>query len=174
MASMKHAVRIIDSLVPGQLIEKGFNRPSNDVIRSGITFNEYVETNLPPIEPIVRRYEDYKVGMSREARLDIPVAKKHFKERNTYLNAVTHLTTNNTNVSSDLIDQIDLIMSSVCNELLRGSFDELTNPVIFSGGILQSSFIDTVPNTVSCVDYKPTTRMDAFNPVFDSEPTLLK
>ena len=171
MASMKNAVRIIDSLVPGALIEKGFNRPSNDVIRSGITFNEYVETNLPPIEPVVRRYEDYKVGMSREARLDIPVSKKHFKERNTYLNAVTHLTKNNTNVFADLID---LMMNSVNNELLRGSFDELTNPVIFSGGVLQSSFIGTVPNTVSCVDYKPTTRMDTFNPVFVSNPTLLK
>lgn len=36
MASMKNAARIIDSLVPGKLIEKGFNRPSNDVIRNGI------------------------------------------------------------------------------------------------------------------------------------------
>lgn len=171
MASMKNAVRIIDSLVPGALIEKGFNRPSNDVIRSGITFNEYVETNLPPIEPVVRRYEDYKVGMSREARLDIPVAKKHFKERNSYLNAMSILMAGDVILCSDLAD---LMMNSVNNDLLRGSFDELTNPVIFSGGVLQSSFIGTVPNTVSCVDYKPTTRMDAFNPVFDSEPTLLK
>lgn len=171
MASMKHAVRIIDSLVPGQLIEKGFNRPSNDVIRSGITFNEYVETNLPPIEPVVRRYEDYKVGMSREARLDIPVAKKHFKERNSYLNAMSILMAGDVILCSDLID---LMMNSVNNELLRGSFDELTNPVIFSSGVLQSSFIPTIPNTVSYVDYKPTTRMDTFNPVFDSKPTLLK
>ena len=171
MASMKHAVRIIDSLVPDKLIEKGFNRPSNDVIRSGITFNEYVETNLPPIEPLIRRYEDYKVGMSRETRLDIPVSKKHFKERNAYLNTVTHLTKNNTDLFTDIID---LMMNSVSNELSRGSFDELTNPVIFSGGVLQSSFIPTIPNTVSCVDYKPTTRMDTFNPVFDSKPTLLK
>ena len=171
MASMKHAVRIIDSLVPGQLIEKGFNRPSNDVIRSGITFNEYVETNLPPIEPVVRRYEDYKVGMSREARLDIPVAKKHFKERNSYLNAMSILMAGDVMLCSDLID---LMMSSMNNELLRGSFDELTNPVIFSSGVLQSSFIPTIPNTVSCVDYKPTTLMDILNPVPDSKPTLLK
>jgi hypothetical protein len=168
---MKHAVRIIDSLVPGQLIEKGFNRPSNDVIRSGITFNEYVETNLPPIEPVVRRYKDYKVGMSREARLDIPVAKKHFKERNSYLNAMSILMAGDVILCSDLID---LMMSSVNNELLRGSFDELTNPVNLSGGVLQPSFIGTVPNTVSCVDYKPTTLMDTFNPVFVSGPTLLK
>ena len=171
MASMKHAVRIIDSLVPGQLIEKGFNRPSNDVIRSGITFNEYVETNLPPIEPVVRRYKDYKVGISREARLDIPVAKKHFKERNSYLNAMSILMAGDVILCSDLAD---LMMNSVNNDLLRSSFDELTNPVIFSGGVLQSSFINTVPNTVSCVDYKPTTRMDTFNPVFVSSPTLLK
>ena len=171
MASMKNAVRIIDSLVPGALIEKGFNRPSNDVIRSGITFNEYVETNLPPIEPVVRRYEDYKVGMSREARLDIPVAKKHFKERNSYLNAMSILMAGDVMLCSDLID---LMMNSVSNELLRGSFDELTNPVIFSSGVLQSSFIPTIPNTVSCVDYKPTTLMDILNPVPDSKPTLLK
>lgn len=171
MASMKHAVRIIDSLVPGALIEKGFNRPSNDVIRSGITFNEYVETNLPPIEPVVRRYEDYKVGMSREARLDIPVSKKHFKERNSYLNAMSILMAGDVILCSDLID---LMMNSVNNELLRGSFDELTNPVIFSSGVLQSSFIPTIPNTVSYVDYKPTTRMDILNPVFVSNPTLLK
>ncbi len=171
MASMKHAVRIIDSLVPGQLIEKGFNRPSNDVIRSGITFNEYVETNLPPIEPVVRRYKDYKVGISREARLDIPVSKKHFKPRNAYLNAVTDLMSDKTSPFADLID---LMMSSLSNELLRGSFDELTNPVIFSNGALQSSFIPTIPNTVSCVDYKPTTLMDILNPVPDSKPTLLK
>lgn len=171
MASMKHAVRIIDSLVPSELIEKGFNRPSNDVIRSGITFSEYVETNLPPIEPVVRRYKDYKVGISREARLDIPVAKKHFKERNSYLNAMSILMAGDVILCSGLID---LMMNSVSNELLRGSFDELTNPVIFSGGVLQSSFIPTIPNTVSCVDYKPTTRMDTFNPVFDSNPTLLK
>lgn len=171
MASMKNAVRIIDSLVPGALIEKGFNRPSNDVIRSGITFNEYVETNLPPIEPVVRRYEDYKVGMSREARLDIPVAKKHFKERNSYLNAMSILMAGDVIVCSELVD---LMMSSVSNELLRGSFDELTNPVIFSSGVLQSSFIPTIPNTVSCVDYKPTTLMDILNPAFDSKPTLLK
>ena len=171
MASMKHAVRIIDSLVPGQLIEKGFNRPSNDVIRSGITFNEYVETNLPPIEPVVRRYKDYKVGISREARLDIPVSKKHFKERNSYLNAMSILMAGDVIVCSELVD---LIMSSVSNELLRSSFDELTNPAIFSGGVLQSSFIPTIPNTVSCVDYKPTTLMDILNPVPDSKPTLLK
>ena len=70
--------------------------------------------------------------MSREARLDIPVAKKHFKERNSYLNAMSILMAGDVILCSDLAD---LMMNSVNNDLLRGSFDELTNPAIFSGGV---------------------------------------